>query len=109
MTILSKVEPTLLGEVKQFALSLTGEPIAYPKINEICEKFHSRGISTFIVTNAQFPEQPVVERLHVRGKQRREQGWRNEQLRQQQPSGDRLHVHRKHRGECQWRDAQPKR
>ncbi|MBS3176262.1 4-demethylwyosine synthase TYW1 [Candidatus Woesearchaeota archaeon] len=38
------------------ALSLTGEPIMYPKINEICEGFHKRHISTFLVTNAQYPE-----------------------------------------------------
>ena len=38
------------------ALSLTGEPIVYPKINEICEGFHKRHISTFLVTNAQYPE-----------------------------------------------------
>jgi len=38
------------------ALSLTGEPIMYPKINEICRGFHQRHISTFLVTNAQYPE-----------------------------------------------------
>lgn len=38
------------------ALSLTGEPIAYPKINELCESFHKKNVSTFIVTNAQYPE-----------------------------------------------------
>lgn len=43
--------------VKHVALSLTGEPIAYPKINELVQKFHDKEISTFIVTNAQFPEQ----------------------------------------------------
>ena len=41
---------------KHVALSLTGEPIVYPRINEICEGFHRRHISTFLVTNAQFPE-----------------------------------------------------
>ncbi len=43
-------------QVKHVALSLTGEPITYPRINEICDDFHSRGISTFLVTNAQYPE-----------------------------------------------------
>lgn len=43
--------------VKHVALSLTGEPIMYPRINEIVHKFHKQGISTFIVTNAQYPEQ----------------------------------------------------
>ena len=42
--------------VKHVALSLTGEPISYPKINELIQLFHQRGISTFLVTNAQFPE-----------------------------------------------------
>lgn len=44
-------------KVRHVALSLVGEPIAYPKINEILEDFHKRKISTFVVTNAQFPEQ----------------------------------------------------
>lgn len=43
-------------DVKHVALSLTGEPITYPKINELVKKFHERGISTFLVTNAQYPE-----------------------------------------------------
>ncbi|MFC2134550.1 4-demethylwyosine synthase TYW1 [Bacteroidota bacterium] len=43
--------------VKHVALSLTGEPIIYPKINEIIKEFHKRKISTFLVTNAQYPEQ----------------------------------------------------
>lgn len=44
-------------DVKHVALSLTGEPIIYPKINEAIKKFHERDISTFLVTNAQYPEQ----------------------------------------------------
>lgn len=43
-------------QVGHVALSLTGEPIAYPKINELCETFHRQRISTFIVTNAQYPD-----------------------------------------------------
>lgn len=46
-----------LKDVRHVALSLTGEPITYPLINEILEAFHKRRISTFLVTNAQFPEQ----------------------------------------------------
>lgn len=33
------------------ALSLTGEPLFYPRMNELLEGFHKRGISTFLVTN----------------------------------------------------------
>ncbi len=43
--------------IKHVALSLTGEPITYPHINEILQAFHKRRISTFLVTNAQYPEQ----------------------------------------------------
>ena len=43
--------------VRHVALSLTGEPIAYPLINQILQAFHKRKISTFLVTNAQYPEQ----------------------------------------------------
>ena len=43
--------------VKHVALSLTGEPITYPRINELINLFNKQGISTFLVTNAQYPEQ----------------------------------------------------
>lgn len=43
--------------IRHVALSLTGEPITYPRINEILKEFHKRRISTFLVTNAQYPEQ----------------------------------------------------
>jgi tRNA wybutosine-synthesizing protein 1 len=33
------------------ALSLAGEPLFYPKMNELLSEFNSRGISTFLVTN----------------------------------------------------------
>lgn len=42
---------------RHVALSLTGEPITYPRINEAIEGFHRRKISTFMVTNAQYAEQ----------------------------------------------------
>ncbi|MEK6839382.1 MAG: 4-demethylwyosine synthase TYW1 [Nanoarchaeota archaeon] len=45
-----------LKDVRHVALSLTGEPITYPRINEMIQEFHSRKISTFLVTNAQYPE-----------------------------------------------------
>ncbi|MCK5107896.1 MAG: 4-demethylwyosine synthase TYW1 [Nanoarchaeota archaeon] len=40
--------------VKHIAMSLTGEPICYPKINEFIDLCHSKRISTFLVTNAQY-------------------------------------------------------
>ncbi|KAJ9559872.1 hypothetical protein OSB04_005032 [Centaurea solstitialis] len=41
------------------ALSLVGEPIMYPEINTLIEELHQRRISTFLVTNAQFPDKIV--------------------------------------------------
>jgi len=38
------------------ALSLVGEPIMYPRINALVQELHRRGMSTFLVTNAQFPD-----------------------------------------------------
>jgi len=46
-----------MGNVRHVALSLTGEPITYPYIDEILKAFHKRKVSTFLVTNAQYPEQ----------------------------------------------------
>lgn len=46
-----------MENVRHVALSLTGEPITYPLINEILKAFHEKRISTFLVTNAQYPEQ----------------------------------------------------
>ncbi len=43
-------------EVRHVALSLTGEPITYPKMNELLDLFHRDHISTFLVTNSQYPE-----------------------------------------------------
>lgn len=43
--------------VRHCALSLVGEPIIYPRINELLDALHGRGISSFMVTNAQFPDQ----------------------------------------------------
>ncbi|KAF9544604.1 S-adenosyl-L-methionine-dependent tRNA 4-demethylwyosine synthase [Mortierella hygrophila] len=44
------------GEVKHCALSLVGEPIFYPHINEFVRLLHKKRISSFLVTNAQFPD-----------------------------------------------------
>lgn len=58
------VQPKRLEEahtVKHCALSLVGEPIMYPRINEMIRELHKRGISSFLVTNAQFPDR--IEQL----------------------------------------------
>ena len=44
------------SKIKHCALSLVGEPIMYPYINEFIRLLHAEGISSFLVTNAQFPE-----------------------------------------------------
>ena len=44
-------------DIKHVALSLTGEPIIYPRMNELIGMFNRDGISTFLVTNAQYAEQ----------------------------------------------------
>ena len=43
--------------VRHCALSLVGEPIFYPRINELLALLHARRISTFLVCNAQHPAQ----------------------------------------------------
>ena len=45
------------NNVRHVALSLTGESIVYPRINELIDLFHKNMISTFLVTNAMYPEQ----------------------------------------------------
>ncbi|CAJ1064914.1 S-adenosyl-L-methionine-dependent tRNA 4-demethylwyosine synthase TYW1 [Xyrichtys novacula] len=44
-------------KVKHCALSLVGEPIMYPEINTFLRLLHSHKISSFLVTNAQFPQE----------------------------------------------------
>lgn len=44
-------------QVRHCALSLVGEPIMYPHINELIDLLHSKQISSFLVTNAQFPDE----------------------------------------------------
>lgn len=46
-----------LRRVRHCALSLVGEPIIYPRINAFLAELHRRRISTFMVTNAQFPKE----------------------------------------------------
>jgi len=43
--------------IRHCALSLVGEPIIYPQINKFIEMLHDEGISSFLVSNAQFPAQ----------------------------------------------------
>lgn len=43
-------------EPKHFAISLTGEPTIYPYLNQFIKKLHERSVSTFVVSNGQFPE-----------------------------------------------------
>ncbi len=56
-------------KVRHVALSLTGEPITYPHINELIHHFHEHQISTFLVTNAQYPDQiknlEMVTQLYI--------------------------------------------
>lgn len=42
--------------VRHCALSLVGEPIMYPRINELLADLHHRHISSFLVTNGQHPK-----------------------------------------------------
>ena len=43
--------------VRHCALSLVGEPIFYPRINEFLNLLHAKRISSFLVCNAQHPQQ----------------------------------------------------
>jgi len=54
-----KVSPKMFEEAcnpKHVALSLIGEPIIYPKLNKYLDLCNKRGISTFMVTNGQYPK-----------------------------------------------------
>ena len=44
-------------EPRHVALSLTGEPIIYPRLNEFIQLCNKNNISTFVVTNGSFPEE----------------------------------------------------
>ncbi|MBD3303587.1 4-demethylwyosine synthase TYW1, partial [Candidatus Woesearchaeota archaeon] len=44
-----------------FAISLTGEPCLYPRLPALVDEIHSRGMTTFIVTNGTVPE--MLEKL----------------------------------------------
>lgn len=57
------------ADVRHCALSLVGEPVLYPRFSELLAQLHERRISTFVVTNGQFPTQlealPRVTQLYV--------------------------------------------
>ena len=50
------------SSIRHCALSLVGEPVIYPRINEFLDLLHSHRISSFMVTNAQFPDQMEILR-----------------------------------------------
>ena len=59
-----KVDKELLNEAlkpKHFAISLTGEPTIYPKLNGLLIELHKQKFSSFLVTNGMFPE--ALEKL----------------------------------------------
>lgn len=60
----ASADPQKLKEMespKHFAISLTGEPTAYPYLGKLIAGLHKRGITSFLVTNGQFPD--ALERL----------------------------------------------
>ncbi|MBS7268333.1 MAG: 4-demethylwyosine synthase TYW1 [Candidatus Freyarchaeota archaeon] len=55
----TKVSPEKWREAmapKHVAISLAGEPTLYPRLSGLIEEFHSRGMTTFLVTNGNLPE-----------------------------------------------------
>ncbi len=55
---------------RHVAISLTGEPTLYPKLNEFLELCHERGVTTFLVTNGTNPDalrhlDPLPTQLYV--------------------------------------------
>ncbi len=63
-----KVDPEMFREAmepRHVAISLTGEPTLYPRLGDLIEEFHRRGLTTFLVTRgvrpdvlASLPEEP---------------------------------------------------
>lgn len=58
------------NEPMHVALSLTGEPMFYPKMGQLINAFHKRGISTFLVHNGTLPEavaklNPLPTQLYI--------------------------------------------
>ncbi|MBN2457722.1 4-demethylwyosine synthase TYW1 [Candidatus Woesearchaeota archaeon] len=46
----------LAQEPMHFAISLSGEPTIYPKLNELIRLLHSKGKTTFVVSNGMLPD-----------------------------------------------------
>ena len=44
-----------------FAISLTGEPTMYPRLPELIDEIHNRGMTAYLVTNGSFPD--MIEKL----------------------------------------------
>ncbi len=44
-----------------FAISLTGEPTMYPRLPELIDEIHKRGMTAYLVTNGSYPE--MVQKL----------------------------------------------
>ena len=54
-----KVDPRMLEEAmnpKHVAISLTGEPLLYPRLGELIREIHKRGMTTFLVTRGVRPD-----------------------------------------------------
>ncbi|PLW79413.1 4-demethylwyosine synthase TYW1 [Candidatus Woesearchaeota archaeon] len=54
-----KADKKKLDEAKDpmhYAISLTGDALIYPKLNEFIKKLHENGKTTFVVTNGMLPE-----------------------------------------------------
>jgi len=54
-----KVDPTMWSEAmepKHVAISLAGEPTLYPRLSELIEEYHKRGLTTFLVTHGVRPD-----------------------------------------------------
>lgn len=55
----SKVDPKMYEEAmnpKHVAISLTGEPTLYNKLEDLIKEFHRRGLTTFLVTRGVRPD-----------------------------------------------------
>jgi tRNA wybutosine-synthesizing protein 1 len=60
----NRCSPDMFNEAREprhVAISLAGEPTLYPRLGELIEVCHRRGLTTFLVTNGTMPE--VLEKL----------------------------------------------